>query len=519
MANPTLFTRFISLRRLAACGSQRHFHSSTVASLHQDESTTSSHHKLRSVSQQDIEILQSFAGLQPAHEANLTKDWTRHYRNEGDNVVLFPKSTEEVQQIVAYCHEHRIALIPVSGNTGLVGGSMPVVTTETTTGVQMSLTRMNKLYSLQKRSGILHCQAGVILETLQNYATEHDCIVPIDLGAKGSCCIGGNVATNAGGQYYYRYGSIAAHLVGLQVVTGDGRILNLGNRNVLKDNTGYKVHQLFVGSEGTLGIITEVSLVCRPYLHQRETALVACNDFETVLKITDAAKRMLGERLAAVEWMDGSVINLVASTHEHLKIPIMDAASSSTYSHYLLLETHSSHDNGQALFGQFLENLFETDLILDGAIAQDMTDYQDFWNIRESCNPAANATGCTYKYDVSLPESGFESFISIMKERLKDTGAIVTSWGHVLDGNLHFNVTTPDNFEVKKDMKALLEPFVFDQVLKMGGSISAEHGIGQAKASYMSAIHSSDSLVLMGNLKQMLDPHGILNPGKILPTR
>ena len=385
----------------------------------------------------------------------------------------------------------------------------------------VSTRKLNAIHSLDPATGVLQCQAGCILQHLQEYAAadENNLMVPIDLGSRGSCCIGGNVATNAGGQYFYRYGSVAANLLGLQVVTGDGRILNLnyGECN-LKDNTGYKLHQLFVGSEGTLGIITGVALLCRPALHSRHAAFLACDSFDDVLLTLQTAKQRLCETLAVAEWMDGAILDLVGKTFDHA-IPLLNAdANSCCYPHYLLVETHGSvQEHDRAKMESFLEAVFNDSTVANGVLAQDVHQSQHFWKLRESANPAAAATGYTYKYDVSLPGSNFVPLITEMQERLAERTIVQTNWGHVLDGNLHFNVTDPGNFQCDETILAAIEPFIFEAVIRRGGSISAEHGLGQAKNVHMNKIHDPATIATMRAIKKVFDPAGILNPGKVFP--
>jgi FAD/FMN-containing dehydrogenase len=501
-----------------------------------------------------VEVLRGYAVVQTHGQHALTTDWTKQYTNEyrdNNNIVVQPTSTEAISAILKYCHQERLGVIPVSGNTGLVGGTMPMRpppqqeendsgsssdNNNNTSMILLVLTKLDKIYGLQPFSGILHCQAGVILETLQHYAQDRHYRLPIDLGAKGTCCIGGNVATNAGGTYYYKYGSLAANIIGLQVVTANGDILELGSHGNRKDNTGYKLHQLFLGSEGTLGIITQVTIVCRPDLPDTETALVTFDNYDDVLTFTDQAKnRYLPDQLAAVEYMDGTIVDLVEQTHPGRTKPLHGIVP---FPHYVLMETHSSSGRGgeaameeqqtgvekETAFAQFIATMFDEQLIQQGVVAEDIGQRQALWNLRESCNPAAAQTGWTYKYDVSLPESAFGEFMETMKRHFLENNEgeegpelVVTGWGHLLDGNLHFNVTTPGLFAMSTVVKNRIEPFVYEEVLRRGGSISAEHGIGQAKVGYMNLVHDSPTLALMRNIKTLFDPHGILNPGKVLP--
>jgi len=328
------------------------------------------------------------------------------------------------------------------------------------------------------------------------------------------------VATNAGGSYFYRYGSLAANLLGVQVVTAAGDILDLNYTrvNCPKNNTGYKLHQLLIGSEGTLGVVTGVALQCHPLLRNQQTVLLACDNFAHILSTLRTAQTCLGEILAAAEWMDGATVDLVQQTHPSLAVPLLNDNKSS-YPHYLLLETHgSSVEHDAAKMEVFLEQILGV-TTANGILAESVQQQQQLWQLREAANPAVGATGYTYKYDLSLPDSQFDEFIDEMRERLSDDDVTVVNanWGHVLDGNLHFNVTTPGQYEKDAPVLAKLEPHVFQAVHRRGGSISAEHGIGQAKVQYMTMVHSDAVLQTMRALKQVWDPVGILNPGKVLP--
>ena len=481
-------------------------------------------------------------------------DWTKHWKGNAP-LVLRPSSTEQVAAILQYCcccnqqqQQQRkgpsfLSVVPQSGKTGLVGGSVPTCTTTTTTrssdsddtsqqqqqqqdAVILQMSRLNRIESLDPVSGILKCQAGCVLQDLQEYCQARDHLVPVDLGAKGQCQIGGNLATNAGGQYYYHYGSLAGNLVGLQVVLADGQILDLNyeQRTNLKDNTGYKLHQLFVGSEGTLGIITGVALLCPRYPVSKQAAILACPTYENVLAVIQSAKTHLGEILAALEFMDERIWQVIEQTKKHHSMPQLfddeeEKASRENY-YYILVETHGSNEeHDQAKMEAFLELAMGDEHVSNGVIAQDLNQLQNFWTIRESANPTVADLGYTYKYDVSLPVSQFADFIQEMRDRLYDLGpeTINTNWGHILDGNLHFNVTTVGQFEKQSGVVNILEPYIFEAVLRRGGSISAEHGLGQMKNHLLNMVHDRPTLQMMKRIKEMFDPKGILNPGKFLP--
>lgn len=441
-------------------------------------------------------------------------DWTKHFQGHS-KIVLFPGSTDEVSSILQYCQERRIGVVPQAGNTGLVGGGVPL-----SDEVILSTNKMNLIEGLDETSGLLKCQAGCILQELQAYAAQRKFLVPVDLGAKGSCCIGGNVSTNAGGQYFYRYGSLHANVLGLEVVLADGRVLDFYSAISLKDNTGYHLKHLFIGAEGTLGVITKVALHCPRLPNARHAVFVACDTFEHVLKTLATAKDMLGEILAAFEFMDADVMRLI---QRDKKVPITQEGGDSVYPYCVLIETHGSNsDHDMAKLEQFFETAMGSEAVVDGVLAQDLTQLHDLWEFRESAGPIVASTGYTYKYDVSIPIDQFADLIDEMRQRIQAVHgstdvAVNPNWGHVIDGNIHFNVTTPGNFEFDADLKTAIEPFIFESVVRRGGSISAEHGLGQFKNKYLPMCKDKAVVDTMKKMKQLLDPHGILNPGKLLP--
>ena len=522
-------------------------------------STTPPHvpSELQAPTKQDIEAFREMLNRQPGSVLTesddiepYNTDWTKHYLGTS-SIVLRPQSTQEVSSILRYCHQHHIGVVPQAGNTGLVGGSVPMASRE----IVVSVERMNDMLSWNPTTGILTGQAGGILQDWQDYARDRNVILPIDLGSKGSCCIGGTVSTNAGGQYYARYKSLHANVVGLEVVVANGDILQFNlkeqtesddnssnsssNNNVLcnlKDNTGYDLKHLFIGAEGSLGVITKVALWCSSsYPTSRCAVLCACTSLDQVQDCLQLARQVLGETLSAFEFMDRTVTHLVAnSNHSNVtttsnmipKQPSSSTRSSGNgddyYPYYILVETHGSNaTHDEEKMQTFLEASFEQELVVDGVLAQDLTQVETLWTVRESCNPTVAAHGYTYKYDVSLPMSEFEQFAKDMQDRLvsmcNTTEIVTTNWGHIMDGNLHFNVTTPGQFELIPEVLEVLEPYIFESVIQRGGSISAEHGLGQAKHKYLPMVHDAATLLLMRSIKHLLDPHGIMNPGKYLP--
>lgn len=414
----------------------------------------------------------------------------------------------EVSKILQYCHERRIGVVPQAGNTGLVGGSVGL-----DNEIVLSVEKMNQIHGLDTTSGILRVQSGCILQELQGYAAQHNYLVPVDLGAKGTCQIGGNVSTNAGGSYYYRYKSLHANVMGLEVVLPNGTILNLSyDPTHLKDNTGYDLKHLFIGAEGTLGVITNIALFCPPLPKSKTAAFLACATYQDVCKTMALAKSELGEVLAAFEFMDGPILELVQK--QGIDIPLEDI-----YPYSVLVETHGCHEgHDQEKMEAFVEKAMEQEMVVDGVLAQNLGQVEEFWKVRESCNPSAAATGYVYKYDVSLASSEFEAFGQDIVQGLPGSlGAKCTNWGHVIDGNLHLNVVVEGKFERDPELYETMERLVVDGIVQRGGSISAEHGLGQYKHKHMTRIKDTATLESMRAVKSLFDPHGIMNPGKYLP--
>mmetsp|Transcript_24266 Transcript_24266/g.59400 ORF Transcript_24266/g.59400 Transcript_24266/m.59400 type:complete len:418 (+) Transcript_24266:476-1729(+) len=406
-----------------------------------------------------------------------------------------------------------IGVVPQGGNTGLTGGSVPLECE-----VVLSLENLRDIHSLDPTTGILTCDTGCILQNLLDFAAARDHLVPVDLGAKGTCQIGGNISTNAGGSFYFRYGSLHANIVGLEVVLANGDILNMGCTPAnLKDNTGYDMKHLFIGAEGTLGVVTRAALLCPRLPSSRCTTLLACDSFDDVLNVLEVAKKSMGEILAAFEFIDGPTMNLVCqSRSKPLPFPSFQDCP-----YYLLVESHGScEEHDQAKMDKFLNTLFDEDYVVDGIIASSLKQMNEMWYLREACNPSCVSRGYVYKYDLSLPIPEFPRFIEQLKEALSDSSLCSLdffNWGHVIDGNLHCNIVCRDNFELNSSLKERIEHYVFEGVKGRGGSMSAEHGLGQQKRKYMPKLHRPETLSKMHDIKYIFDPNGILNPGKYLP--
>lgn len=431
-------------------------------------------------------------------------DWMQKYKG-ASKLMLKPGSTEEVSQILKHCNSRCLAVVPQGGNTGLVGGSVPVFDE-----VIINLGSMNKIISFDKVSGILVCEAGCILENLNSFLDIQGFVMPLDLGAKGSCQIGGNVSTNAGGLRLLRYGSLHGNVLGVEAILPNGTVLDMLG-TLRKDNTGYDLKHLFIGSEGSLGIITKVSILTPPKLSSVNLCFLACNDYASCQKLLWNAKKKLGEILSAFEYMDSTAMDLVLKHLNGVRNPL----PSSTYNFYVLIETTGSNEiHDKERLETFLLDSMESGLIPDGIVAQDINQASSCWHIREGIPEALKNAGAVYKYDLSLPIEKMNDLVEEMRTRL-DARAKVVGYGHLGDGNLHLNISVP---QYDDNLLLLIEPFVYEWTSKHRGSISAEHGLGLMKANKIHYSKSSETVQLMASFKRLLDPNGILNPYKILPS-
>ncbi|NXJ70793.1 D2HDH protein, partial [Rostratula benghalensis] len=435
-------------------------------------------------------------------------DWLKSVRG-CSKLMLKPQTTAEVSQVLRYCYERNLAVNPQGGNTGLVGGSVPVFDE-----IILSTVLMNRIISFDKVSGILVCQAGCVLEKLNEYLEEQGFVMPLDLGAKGSCHIGGNVATNAGGLRLLRYGSLRGTVLGLEVVLADGSTLDC-LASLRKDNTGYDLKQLFIGSEGTLGVITAVSILCPQKPKAVNLAFLGCQSFTKVLETFTTCRAMLGEILSAYEFMDEKCMELV---EKHLKLSSPVAGSP----FYVLIETSgSSSTHDEEKLNSFLERAMASGLVTDGTVATEdkkikaSCHFLLLWSLRERITEALTHDGYVYKYDISLPVGKLYDLVGDTRARLGRRAKNVVGYGHLGDGNLHLNITAESYSHSLLDA---IEPFVYEWTARHNGSISAEHGLGFKKKQFIQYSKPSEAVLLMQRFKAMLDPKGILNPYKMLPS-
>lgn len=428
-------------------------------------------------------------------------DWMRKYKGQ-TKLVLKPESTEEMSKVLEYCNRNMLAVVPQGGNSGLVGGSVPVFDE-----VVISTSRMNKVRSFDPVSGTLVVDAGCILEVVGQFLHSKGHIFPLDLGAKGSCQIGGNVATNAGGLRLLRYGSLHGNVLGLEAVLPDGTVMD-DLTTLRKNNTGYDLKQLFIGGEGTLGIITGVSVLCPQRPAATNVAFLGLESFEKVQKAFREAKRQLSEILSAFELMDGRSQDLV-HTVTNQKRPL-----EGDYPFYCLIETSGSNtQHDKEKLESFLESLMGEEVVSDGVLAQDETQVQSLWLWREQIPECLGHWGGVYKYDVSIPLTNLYELVEDTRQRLDSAGLMgdghdkpvvaVVGYGHMGDSNLHLNVATRRFDEAVENS---LEPFVYEWIAKRSGSISAEHGLGLQKKPYIGYSRSETMIRLMKQVKKLFDP-------------
>jgi FAD/FMN-containing dehydrogenase len=428
-------------------------------------------------------------------------------------LVLRPASTEEVAQVVGICAEAGLAIVPQGGNTGLVGGSVPH---EAGNEIVVSLSRMNRILALEPIDYTLTVEAGCVLADLQQAAEGADRLFPLSLGAEGSCQIGGNLSTNAGGTAVLRYGNARDLVLGLQVVLPDGRVWD-GLRRLRKDNTGYDLKQLFLGAEGTLGIITAAALKLFPRPRETCTALVAVRDVAAAAELLARLRAASGDSVTSFEYMHRTCLDLVL---EH--IPGTGDPLDERYQHYVLIELASGRADGglQALAEEVLGTAFEDGVALNAVIAASEAQALGLWRLRETIPESLKLIGGCIRHDVSVPVSAVPDFIeqAVALVEAAVPGIRAAPFGHLGDGNIHFNLAQPlggdpDAFVAQTER---VTTAVYELVASFEGSFSAEHGIGRLKRPELDRYKSPVALDLMATLKRALDPDGIMNPGKVI---
>jgi FAD/FMN-containing dehydrogenase len=424
-------------------------------------------------------------------------------------LLLKPANTKSVSRVLALCNESGTAIVPQGGNTGLVGGQIP-----THGEVLLSLERMTRIRTVSPDDDLLVAEAGVVLKRAQQAADEAGRLFPLSLGAESSCTIGGNVSTNAGGVNVLRYGMVRELVLGLEVVLADGRVLDL-LRGLKKDNTGYDLKQLFIGAEGTLGIVTAATLKLFPKPHSYATALAAISDIPVAVDLLRGLQRATGGLVTAFELMHRRSIDLV---EKHIPGTANPLPRHDGWLILIEVSNPTAFDGTEAM-QQALAEAMEDGSVLDAAFAKSERDRQALWKLRETLPDAHRLDGATIANDISVQPSRIAQFLGAADTAIRKTLASARSYpfGHVGDGNLHYAIKAPGDQAALLAARSSLEHVVHEETVKLGGSISAEHGLGLAKNEDILRYKSVGELEVMRALKRTLDPNNILNPGKLLP--
>ncbi|XP_058822705.1 D-2-hydroxyglutarate dehydrogenase, mitochondrial isoform X2 [Topomyia yanbarensis] len=459
-----------------------------------------------SITDKDIQHFQNILPVQnqillgPEETTGYNRDYFRYVRGLG-TIVLKPRTTNEVSAILGHCNKRRLAVSIFGGNTGVCGGSIPVFDE-----IIVSMELMNRIEAIDEYSGILVCQSGCVLEQLEEQLSAKRMIMPLDLGSKGSCQLGGNLATNAGGIRLMRYGNLHGSVLGLEAVIADGTVIDLMS-NFKKDNTGYHLKRMFIGSEGTLGVITRVAIACPTATTTQNVLFLGMESYEAVLRTFLESKIRLGEILTSCELIDRVSLEV---TVEYLK----HAAPIGNFPFYMLLETTGNkkeHDDEKVR--EFLEFAIGRGIVADGVLACEPSKVEKLWQLRERIPAATYSNNFCLTYDLSLPLERFYDIVPAMRERVGHLVKVVCGFGHIGDSNIHLNIAGD---VLTNEVQQLVDPFVYEFSRKLNGSVSAEHGIGLLKPKYLSYSKSAEAIALMKQLKVMMDPKAILNPYKVL---
>lgn len=440
-------------------------------------------------------------------------DWRKRFTGKA-LAVLLPSTSTEVSQIVKLCAERQIALVPQGGHTGFCGGATP---DNSGKQVVLNLKRMNHIREIDVANQTITVEAGCILQVVQEKAAEKGYLFPLSLGAEGSCMIGGNLATNAGGTNVLRYGNARDLCLGLEVVTATGEIWN-GIKGLRKDNTGYDLRDLFIGSEGTLGIITAAVMKLYPLPISQWTTLVACESIADSIALLNLFQKRATSLLTGFEMMTQESLELNEKHFPHMANPLK---GNPPFTILIELSDYESENHVRQLLETILEEAFEANLINDAVIASNLSQANAFWHMREHITLAQAEEGANLKHDITIPLSSLDRFISDTDAliRAKYPGVRIINFGHLGDGNLHYNIAPPLGIDPKAFNVANEKPIhelVYAQVELCDGSISAEHGVGQLKLDCLRAHKGDVAHELMKTLKRALDPQNILNPNKVV---
>ncbi|SIQ26979.1 FAD/FMN-containing dehydrogenase [Aromatoleum tolulyticum] len=439
-------------------------------------------------------------------------DWRGRYTGRAIAVVK-PGNTRETADVVRICASARVPMVPQGGNTGLCGGATPLADGES---VVISMARMNRIRAVDGANNALVAEAGCTLAAVQQAAEAASRLFPLSLASEGSCLVGGNISTNAGGVQVLRYGNMRELVLGVEVVLPDGRIWD-GLRALRKDNTGYDLKQLFIGAEGTLGIVTAAALKLFPRPRSSATAWVAVPDPQAAVALLALLRDRCGERVNAFELVGRPALELVLR-----HIPAMRAPLAGAHDWHVLVEVADALD-GAALddmLERAIAGAIETGLAVDGAVASSLGQARALWSLRENISEAQKIEGVSIKHDISVPVSRIPEFLQRARAALTAMwpDVRIVAFGHIGDGNLHYNLSMPGAFDNAGFVARTGEVnrIVHDLVAALNGSISAEHGIGQLKRDENARYKSDVELDLMWTVKRALDPHGLMNPGKVV---
>ena len=441
------------------------------------------------------------------------RDWRGREHGKALCVVR-PGTTAEVSAVVKACAAVGTAMVPQGGNTGLVMGSTP-----DTSGreVVINLQRMNKVRQIDPANATLTAEAGCILQQVQHTAEQAGFLFALSLASEGSCTLGGNLASNAGGTQVLRYGNTRDMCLGLEVVTAQGDVWH-GLSGLRKDNTGYDLRHLFIGSEGTLGLITAATMKLFPKPAAQRTAWAAVPSVQAAIDLLGMAQQQLGAGLTGFEMMSQAALGLVARHFPALQVPLWKDA---TYCVLLELSDTESEAHAEQRLEQLLGAALEKQVASNVVIAQSLAQSIELWQVRESISSAQAAEGLNIKHDISLPVSALAEFVKQTDAALAQAlpGIRVVNFGHLGDGNLHYNIQCPEGADAAEFLKAhepSVNDMVYEAVMSFGGSVSAEHGIGRLKVDSLPQYKDPVALQLMRNIKQALDPQNLMNPGRVL---
>ena len=440
-------------------------------------------------------------------------DWRKRYRGTALAAVR-PAKTDEVAKVVQLCAQEKIAIVPQGGNTGMCGGATP---NPQGRQIVISLQRMNRVREVDTANQTITVEAGCILQAVQEAASAAGRYFPLSLGAEGSCSIGGNLSTNAGGTSVLRYGNARELCLGLEVVTPQGQILN-SIRGLRKDNTGYDLRDLYIGAEGTLGIITAAVLKLFPIPVAQWTALVAVPSADGAVELLSRFQAGASAQLTGFEVMSREALDLLKHYYPALASPL---AADNAYEVLVEISDYESAEHAMALMEKILEGALESGCASDAAIASNLSQARKFWDMREHIPLAQADDGPNIKHDVSLPISAIPQFVSTCDQMLRQhyPGIRIINYGHLGDGNLHYNVAGPSAAETESffvNRQKEIQALVYAEVEKYSGSISAEHGVGQQKVGYLPEHRGAVAFGVMQAIKRALDPDNLMNPGKVI---